>query len=178
MDTDPKKVDILALDLEGTLISNIVSQSPRPHLKEFLQFCQDSDFCTVLYTACDTHSARDALMRLERYGHIPRIMGMMPIVKWNKFTGPTRNPKNLQHAQKMYPGSRLHKCYLVDDISAFVAIGQQDQWIPVLPFNLPYSRDDTELLRVKSIIQAIMAGDNTVMRRGYSGDHIVVLGQQ
>jgi len=165
-----KKINVLALDLEGTLISNIVSQLPRPHLAEFLEFCLSSDFGVVLYTACSSHSARDALLRLSRHGYIPESMGMMPIVEWEKFTGDSRNPKNLQHAQKMFPDAKLHRCFLVDDISAFVALGQADQWIPIYPYGTPYSPDDTELLRIKKILIDILAGETEVTRRGYTLD--------
>ena len=36
-----KDVEVLALDLEGTLISNAMSQIARPGLREFLEFCGD-----------------------------------------------------------------------------------------------------------------------------------------
>jgi hypothetical protein len=142
---------------------------------EFMQYCQHAPFDTVLYTACDTKSARNALMNLERTGRIPEGMGMMPIVVWDKFTGSQRNPKNLQHAQRMFPGVKLHNCYLVDDISAFVALGQSDQWIPIVSYGTPYPSDDTELLRIRTILHDIQKGDRTVTRRGYH-DGIVIIG--
>lgn len=40
MDLCVKNVTAIALDLEGTLISNAVSQFPRPGLFDFLTFCQ------------------------------------------------------------------------------------------------------------------------------------------
>jgi hypothetical protein len=42
---------ILALDLEGTLIFNAVSQFPRPGLYAFLEFCREHFERLVLYTA-------------------------------------------------------------------------------------------------------------------------------
>jgi hypothetical protein len=37
---------VIALDLEGTLISNAVSQFPRPGLYSFLEYCS-KNFCRV-----------------------------------------------------------------------------------------------------------------------------------
>jgi hypothetical protein len=40
----------IALDLEGTLISNAVSQFPRPGLFTFLEYCHEN-FRLVIFTA-------------------------------------------------------------------------------------------------------------------------------
>jgi hypothetical protein len=45
------KYKVLALDLEGTLISNAVSIFPRPGLYNFLEFCHDTFDKIVLFTS-------------------------------------------------------------------------------------------------------------------------------
>jgi hypothetical protein len=47
-----KKLTI-ALDLEGTLISNAVSQFPRPRLLTFLEYCHQNFDRLVIFTAVD-----------------------------------------------------------------------------------------------------------------------------
>ena len=42
---------VIALDLEGTLISNAVSQFPRPGLYSFLEYCQENFSRIVIFTA-------------------------------------------------------------------------------------------------------------------------------
>jgi hypothetical protein len=41
----------IALDLEGTLISNAVSQFPRPGLFTFLEYCHQNFDRSVVFTA-------------------------------------------------------------------------------------------------------------------------------
>lgn len=168
-------IEVLALDLEGTLISNIVSQFPRPYLQVFLLYCQNASFEVVLYTAANFTTARKILRRFDKIGWIPPGMGKMPIVQWEKHDGSRYQPKNLQYVQKMFQGTKLHNLYLVDDIEGFVALGQRDQWIPIMPFNTPYASDDDELLRVRSILYDLQKGDKEVVQRGYHGfePHII-----
>ena len=39
---DVQDVEVLALDLEGTLVSNAMSQIARPGLRDFLEFCGEA----------------------------------------------------------------------------------------------------------------------------------------
>jgi hypothetical protein len=151
-------IEVLAVDLEGTLISNVVSRFPRPRLFEFFEFCQRSSFKTVLFTAVDSQFARSVMMQLERLVSIPVGMGMIPIVDWQKKTGDVHNPKNLQYVQKMFPSTKLHNIYLIDDCEFFVALGQQLQWIQIEHYGTPYSQDDTELLRIMELIRGMQQG--------------------
>jgi hypothetical protein len=52
MKTNEKQKQLtIALDLEGTLISNAVSQFPRPGLFTFLEYCHKSFDRLVIFTA-------------------------------------------------------------------------------------------------------------------------------
>ncbi len=48
---DVNDIEVLALDLEGTLISNAMSQIARPGLRNFLEFCGRTFSRIVIYTA-------------------------------------------------------------------------------------------------------------------------------
>jgi hypothetical protein len=49
---------VLALDLEGTLISNAVSQIPRPGLNAFLSRCSELFYRLVIYTTVEEERFR------------------------------------------------------------------------------------------------------------------------
>lgn len=49
---------VLALDLEGTLISNALSIFPRPGLRDFLEDCRASAPAIVLFTAVSASRVR------------------------------------------------------------------------------------------------------------------------
>ena len=44
-------IEVIALDLEGTLISNAISQIPRPGLNKFLELCRSITNRVVIFTA-------------------------------------------------------------------------------------------------------------------------------
>lgn len=133
---------VIALDLEGTLISNAVSQFPRPGLYAFLEFCRHHFAHIYLYTAvrdevCDTIRSTLASERL-----VPLWFLGVPLVRWN-------------HAQKdlrNIPGVDPCDCLLVDDNRDYVVDDQLSQWIPVAKFESPYPEADNELLRVQQVI--------------------------
>src|SRR5690606_29950088 len=62
---------VLALDLEGTLISNAVSQIPRPGLFDFLTRCRDSFSRIVMFTTVSEKRFRDIAGLLVKEGFAP-----------------------------------------------------------------------------------------------------------
>lgn len=158
------KPKVVALDLEATLISNVVSQIPRPHLMGFLLWCFEHMHQVVLFTAASTRTARNILMNFEKSGTIPRGAGEMVIIEWLE---PERRgllhqnaQKDLMHVVKRFAGRyELDTCRLLDDQECFVALGQRHLWVPVTPFCSPYSLDDTELLRLRDVLHGQLKGD-------------------
>jgi hypothetical protein len=62
---------ILALDLEGTLISNAVSQIPRPGLRDFLDYARTTFDEVVLFTTVSRHMSLRIALLLAEEGHVP-----------------------------------------------------------------------------------------------------------
>lgn len=62
---------VIALDLEGTLISNAVSQIPRPGLWQFLEGCRSLAVRVVIFTAVSEDRFRAIAERLVEDGLAP-----------------------------------------------------------------------------------------------------------
>src|SRR5687768_14415082 len=126
---------ILALDLEGTLISNAVSQLPRPGLREYLHFCFGAFERVVLYTAVDEERARSILTLLAEEGHAPPELAEIEIVEWDG------DQKDLTFVAEDW-----QQVLLIDDREEYVVPSQRSQWIPIFEFTGRAS--DGELARV------------------------------
>ena len=141
-DTASRKT--LALDLEGTLISNAMSQFPRPGLYEFLSEVERLFARVVLFTAVSTPRARAILELLVDEGEAPEWARTMQIIDWHG------EKKDLRFVEPEAP----ERCLLVDDIEAYVLDGQHSQWIPIEEFGHPYPSDDRELERTLELLRA------------------------
>ncbi|ABC30146.1 hypothetical protein HCH_03396 [Hahella chejuensis KCTC 2396] len=62
---------VLALDLEGTLISNAMSQIPRPNLHPFLTNCKQAFQRIVIFTAINEERFRKIAILLSDEGVAP-----------------------------------------------------------------------------------------------------------
>lgn len=133
---------VLALDLEGTLISNAVSQFPRPGLNSFLEFCNNKFERIVLFTTVRESKARDVISLLIRENLAPKWFGEIEYIDWS---GPNKD-------LSFIPDAIVDECLIVDDQSVYILPDQKDHWVEVSPFDYPYSEDDTELLSVKNKI--------------------------
>ena len=65
------KVKVLALDLEGTLISNAVSQIARPGLFDFLEDCRELFPRIVIFTSVNEERFRAIANLLTTEGYAP-----------------------------------------------------------------------------------------------------------
>ncbi len=138
---------VLALDLEGTLVSNAVSQLPRPGLRAFLARCIDAVPQVVIFTAVSPQRTRAILERLAAEGDVAMEVAALPIVAWS---GPVKDLRFLD--------APAAACLLVDDLAAYVAPGQEDRWIPIDGWHAPYPEDDRELERVWGVIAGHLGG--------------------
>lgn len=125
---------ILALDLEGTLISNAVSQIPRPGLYEFLQYAQEQFEQLVMFTTVDERRFRQIAALLVSEGQAPVWFSELPCTMWN---GPTKD--------LTYVSRTLGEALLLDDHEAYVHPGQELLWVEVPLFGSPYLSDDKGL---------------------------------
>ncbi|MCP3978510.1 MAG: NUDIX domain-containing protein [bacterium] len=137
------KIDVLALDLEGTLISNAMSQIARPGLGEFLDFCAVSFPRVVIYTAVSEDRFRDIAQVLIDEGTVPAWFDSLEYVAWD---GSVKDLRAIPDADPL-------RTLLVDDYPPYVHTSQRGQWIAVHPFDAPYTDEDDELGRVRAALE-------------------------
>lgn len=128
---DFKRPTILALDLEGTLISNAVSQIARPGLLRFLEEMHSQFDQLVMFTTVPEPLLRRISELLVREGSAPYWFAEIGYTKWSGKT------KDLR-----FVSSRLGDALLMDDHRAYVHPGQEQLWIKVPLFGSPYDESD------------------------------------
>lgn len=133
--TKPK---VLALDLEGTLISNAMSQIPRPGLFEFLERCAALFPRLVMFTTVKEEKFRQIARLLVDEGKTPTWFANIEYITWQGET------KNLE----FIPDAILEESILVDDFEIYVHPGQAAQWMPIEFFDYPYPEDDKSLFKM------------------------------
>lgn len=128
------KPTILAMDLEGTLISNAISQIPRPGLLHFLEEARSSFDELVMFTTVPEDCFRSIASLLVAEVNVPAWFASLPCVQWSGGT------KNLE-----FVSSELGKALLLDDYFLYVHPGQEHLWIEVPLFGSPYLAEDDGL---------------------------------
>lgn len=127
--------NVIALDLEGTLISNAMSQIPRPGLYSFLESCRGLTPHIVLFTFVRTALVVQIVEQLVADGFAPEWFRQTECIEW---TGATKN-------LAFIPDCDVESAVLVDDLSGYVHPGQESHWLPVPSFSAPYPPDDRAL---------------------------------
>lgn len=148
------KPTILALDLEGTLISNAISQIPRPGLFQFLENVRSQFEALVMFTTVPEPLTRNIAGLLVREGSAPEWFTQLPYVQWSGKT------KDLS-----YVCPRLGGALLLDDHGPYVHPGQEQFWVEIPLYGSPYSEDDkglkiasARLLERLSILEKSISG--------------------
>ncbi|HDS1223034.1 hypothetical protein B9Y76_21435 [Stenotrophomonas maltophilia] len=139
------KPTILALDLEGTLISNAVSQIPRPGLYQFLEDVRSQFKELVLFTTVPENLTRQIADVLISEGSAPPWFASLRYIHW---TGKTKDLS--------YVSDRLGEALLLDDYRPYIHAGQQDLWIEIPLFSSPYSLEDDALPQVTDRLKVRM----------------------
>jgi NLI interacting factor-like phosphatase len=137
------KIEIIALDLEGTLISNAISQIPRPHLYEFLEGCKAITEHVVMFTTVKEEKFRQIAQLLASESVAPDWFERMEYVEWDG------HKKDLSFINDC----NIESTVLVDDVEAYVMDNQKDQWLEIEQFASPYSDNDTELVSMLRRLQ-------------------------
>ncbi|MFH1468153.1 MAG: NIF family HAD-type phosphatase [Pseudomonadota bacterium] len=142
---------VLALDLEGTLVSNAVSCLPRPGLHAFLAWCFASFERVVLFTYVNPARARWVIQELAAHGEIPpETPARLEVFAWPY--------QELEFKDLgMIPGAAVEDCYLVDDNEGFVLPEQKHRWIEIAEWERPYPGADRELERVRRVLERRLA---------------------
>lgn len=130
-----RQIPVLALDLEGTLISNAISQIPRPGLLRFLISCRELFPRIVMYTTVSEARFRAIARLLVSEGAAPEWFTELEVVDW---AGKTKDLALISDAA-------LEDCLLVDDFEGYVHDGQRERWVKVVCFGHPYVTSDREL---------------------------------
>lgn len=129
------KPTVLALDLEGTLISNAISQIPRPGLHRFLLEVQSQFNQLVMFTTVPEDRFRVIAELLGREGSAPTWFASLNYVQW---AGKTKDLRLV--------APRLGKALLLDDHGPYVHPGQEHLWVQIPLFASPYPPSDDGLL--------------------------------
>ncbi|PTA70673.1 MULTISPECIES: NIF family HAD-type phosphatase [unclassified Stenotrophomonas] len=125
---------ILALDLEGTLISNAISQIPRPGLMTFMEFAQSTFSKIVLFTSVPQPLVAEIAALLVQEGSAPPWFLKLPYVEW---VGQTKDLR--------FVSTRLGETLLLDDHQPYVHPGQLLFWVEAPLFAAPYPQNDMGL---------------------------------
>lgn len=136
---------VLALDLEGTLISSAVSQFPRPGLRDFLAWALGAFERVVVFSSVRAEVAREVMATLVEYGDAPAAFADVEIVAWQG------KLKDLGFVRGATPAEVL----LVDDQERVIDPAQRDRWVAVAEWDDPAVTDDRELERVRSVLEAM-----------------------
>ena len=96
----PLSIHVIALDLEGTLISNAHSQIPRPGLRRFLESCKELVGRVVMFTTVDEPRFRLIASQLVEERHAPHWFAEIEYVARDCET------KNLALSRSWYIGGR------------------------------------------------------------------------
>lgn len=140
---DCHPIEVLALDLEGTLISNAASQFARPGLLHFLEFCWRVVPRRVIYTGVSEERFRAAARTLVAEGSAPPGFELLEYISWEP------PHKDLSFV----PGTDPTRVGLLDDSEDLVRPDQKACWIPIRTWEPPYPTDDTELERVREVLE-------------------------
>lgn len=129
---------VLALDLEGTLISTAVSQFPRPGLFHFLERCRVLFERIVMFTSVPEERVRQIAQTLVEEGTAPAWFQHLQYVHWE---GAIKDLAFISDCN-------VREALLVDDLAVYVHPAQLNQWVRIEPFEPPYADSDTGLAKV------------------------------
>lgn len=143
-------IDVLALDLEGVLVSNAMSALPRPGLRRFLDFCLARFQRVALFTAVHPTRARQVITSLATMGDTPSSFKDIEIVKWQGAY------KDLTYLNIL----DINRARLIDDQESYVHPDQKRLWIPIEEWNYRHRPEqDWELERVMDLLASMLPTD-------------------
>ena len=98
-----KGIEVLALDLEGTLISNAMSQIARLGLRDFLEFCGAAFPRLAMYTFISEDRFRQIARMLVNEGSAPGWFDALEYIEWG---GTIKDLRRIAGADGRNRGSR------------------------------------------------------------------------
>ena len=149
-----RRVETLVLDLEGTLISNAISQFPRPGLRDFLEFARSRFSDLLIYSGVREERFRRVAAQLITDGAAPRWFGNIRHEHW---VGEYKDLRSVA-------GAVLETTAIVDDQEECIQPDQLEHWIRIEEFERPYPKNDSELERIRILLEEL-----AVARGGVNG---------
>ena len=133
-------IQLLALDLEATLIDDAMNANPRPGLYRFLSFCDESFPRVSLLTTVDEDSAREVLEQLAENRDAPSsLVDRIGYINWD---GEFKDLRNVS-------GIALTDILFVDDDRGWIHPEQLGQWIQIDAW---HGGADEGLARVQNVL--------------------------
>lgn len=135
---------VLALDLEGTLISNAYSQIPRPGLRAFLAASAELAPRIVVFTTVPEPVFRTIAVNLVARGESPTWFPDTEYIAW---PGPKKD-------LALVPDVNASAVRIVDDDPERFAVPDQlASWVTIAHFAPPYSEHDTGFETVLAVLK-------------------------
>lgn len=144
-------IKVIALDFEGTLVSNAISLFPRPGLFDFLEFCRVSFERIVMFTYVDENNLRRFIKILYDEGNVPEWFVNVEYVNWQD------RPESINKRYKdltCIPDSKLAEVIIVDDMEKLFKDEHKQNLVLIESYSHPYTEDDNEFERIKKVLSA------------------------
>ena len=147
------KIKIIALDLEGTLISSESTRIPRPGLFEFLTWCYSNFERVVIFTAVREKTVREIANELINLKQVPKRFRNIEYIIWEG------DEKDLNFIPNVHPTEVI----IVDDYEYLIKPMQKTQWVGIKCFDPllnikegEFQIIDNELERVKNKLKDLI----------------------
>jgi len=143
----------LALDLEGVLITNAISQFPRPGLKSFLCQCDElfgkENIC--IFTTVNETRFRNIAERLVNDGDAPEWFTTIRYIDWAG-----------EHKDLRFVDDDINTVVIVDDYPPYIKQTQRHRLIQIRQYMEPYTHGmpdmrDNELSVVLTKLEALIS---------------------
>ena len=122
---------LLCLDLEGTLLSNAVSQIPRPGLYPFLE--HSAELCDLMIYTSVSEKRASAIQKLLVAEHTaPMWFSDLDVIR----PAGTLKPKS---------ACGREDAFLLDDQEGVIVPGEEEWWIQIPEYRPPFADDDRAL---------------------------------
>lgn len=143
-----KKPKVLALDLEGTLITTAVSMLPRPGLYDFLDYCKGKFERIVMMTSVPFDWFEKVRKVLIDKTEVPQWFSKVEYISYSDCKESNFGEyKDL----RCIPNNNEDEVILIDDMEWFIRESQKDRWIEIKPYN--GEEDDREFERIKKYFE-------------------------
>lgn len=128
---------ILALDLEGVLVTNAISQFPRPGLMQFLCQCESifgqDNIC--IFTSVREEKFKEIAHTLVRENLAPEWFATLRYINW---VG--------EHKDLRFVDEDINKVIIVDDYPPYIKQTQMHRLVEIRQYLEPYSHESPDVI--------------------------------